>query len=202
MAGRVRADRQLEVPAARDNPRVAFRYWYELAAGDAAYVYLRVDGGSWQNLTTLNQSGDGAWRNLEYSVAQYADEVAGSPASEPAVTEPAHAPPERTVASAGAMASLLGVYRDPWFGDVSICAHAQGVRFSSARSPLLTGVVMRYEERWLVDWIDESVDAEAWLDFLSPPQGTTALRMSRVDPDADSSYDYEDLAFTRVGECP
>ena len=28
-----------------------------------------------------------------------------------------------------------------------------------------------------------------------------ALRLSKVDPEADFSYDYEDLAFTRVGDC-
>ena len=29
-----------------------------------------------------------------------------------------------------------------------------------------------------------------------------ALKAAKVDPQADFSYDYEDLAFTRVGECP
>ena len=28
------------------------------------------------------------------------------------------------------------------------------------------------------------------------------LAMSKVDPDADFSYDYEDLAFERIGKCP
>jgi hypothetical protein len=52
-----------------------------------------------------------------------------------------------------------------------------------------------------VDWEDVSVDAEAWLHFAT---GKTEpeLRMSKVDPQADFSYDYEDLAFTRVRECP
>ena len=57
-------------------------------------------------------------------------------------------------------------------------------------------------ERLLVDWIDESVDAEAWLTFAERASGATTLTMMKVDPEADFSFDYEDLSFTRVGECP
>ena len=53
----------------------------------------------------------------------------------------------------------------------------------------------------LVDWDDPSVDAEAWLHFANG-ETEPALRMSKVDPQADFSYDYEDLAFTRVRGCP
>jgi CubicO group peptidase (beta-lactamase class C family) len=61
---------------------------------------------------------------------------------------------------------------------------------------------MQAGERLLVDWRDDSIDAEAWLDFSPSAFGAAvALRMSKVDPEADFSYDYEDLAFTRVGDC-
>jgi hypothetical protein len=64
---------------------------------------------------------------------------------------------------------------------------------------------MSFRERLLVDWNQDDVDAEAWLDFSVGPASAghspTTLTMSKVDPDADFSYDYEDLAFTRVGEC-
>jgi hypothetical protein len=95
-----------------------------------------------------------------------------------------------------------GLWRDPWFGEVSICARGDTVRFRSAKSPLFTGTVMRVGERYLVDWDDESVSAEAWLDF-SAGDGATAprLRMAKVDPQADFSFDYEDLDFMRVGDC-
>jgi len=64
---------EIDVPAAKENPRVRFHYWYELAAGDAAYVAIRVDGGGWQGLSTLEQSGDGAWRQMVVNLDQYAD---------------------------------------------------------------------------------------------------------------------------------
>ena len=61
---------------------------------------------------------------------------------------------------------------------------------------------MQAGERLLVDWRDDSIDAEAWLDFSSPATGAPmGLRLSKVDPEADFSYDYEDLVFTRVGDC-
>jgi CubicO group peptidase (beta-lactamase class C family) len=95
------------------------------------------------------------------------------------------------------LAKQLGIYRDPWFGEVSICEREGAVDFASAKSPRLSGEVMQAGERLLVDWRDDSIDAEAWLDFSAP--GT--LRLSKVDPEADFSYDYEDLQFTRVGDC-
>ena len=62
--------------------------------------------------------------------------------------------------------------------------------------------VRLFHQRWLVDWDDVSVDAEAWLDFVSAAQSdATSLRMSKVDPEADFSYDFEDLAFVRTAAC-
>jgi CubicO group peptidase (beta-lactamase class C family) len=105
--------------------------------------------------------------------------------------------PARSRPAAAALAKQLGIYRDPWFGEVAICERDGTIGFTAAKSPQLTGEVMQAGERLLVDWRDDSIDAEAWLDFSAP--GT--LRLSKVDPEADFSYDYEDLQFTRVGDC-
>ena len=94
---------------------------------------------------------------------------------------------------------MLGIWRDPWFGDVAICASKNRVRFRSMKSPLMLGTLMRVGERNLVDWDADSVDAEAWLDFTT--SDAPILHMSKVDPDADFSFDYEDLAFARVADC-
>ena len=115
----------------------------------------------------------------------------------------------RRAATPGEAAALLGVWRDPWFGEVAICPKGQGagdgngVGFASARSPLMAGRLMRVDARWLVDWDDDGVDAEAWLHPPSRAAGEGAtLTLSHVDPDADFSYDYADLAFTRLRDCP
>jgi CubicO group peptidase (beta-lactamase class C family) len=130
------------------------------------------------------------------SVASYADELARAEQVRRASRVPDTS--SRKPASAGDLGHDLGVWRDPWFGEVSICTHGRVVHFASARSPMLSGRVMRVGDRYLVHW--EHGDAEAWLRF---PAGTDGvLHMVKVDPDADFSYDYEDLAFKRIGGCP
>lgn len=94
----------------------------------------------------------------------------------------------------------LGVWRDPWFGEVSVCERDGRIEFRSKKSPLLRGQVMRVGQRWLVDWDRDSVDAEAWLDFKGEA-ARARLSMSKVDPDADFSFDFEDLAFERLRPC-
>jgi CubicO group peptidase (beta-lactamase class C family) len=104
----------------------------------------------------------------------------------------------RKPATPAELKNQLGVWRDPWFGEVRICARDNGVRFASLKSPMLTGQVMRVGNKYLVHWFHD--DAEAWLDFPVQAEGT--LHMAKVDPDADFSYDYQDLAFTREHACP
>ncbi|MEO8671907.1 MAG: serine hydrolase [Tahibacter sp.] len=137
---------------------------------------------------------------LNQRIADYAEprSTATSP-TPPAASTPA-VPRER--ASARQMREWLGRWRDPWFGDISVCARGKAVRFVATKSPMLAGTVLRVGERYLVDWDDDSVDAEAWLDFSAATDGgPMKLRMSKVDPAADFSFDYEDLAFVREQSC-
>jgi len=138
-------------------------------------------------------------RDPVLTVAHFAGLIAAEEAKRPA-GEKAPDTSRRRAASVAELQSRLGVYRDPWFGEVSLCGQDGAVRLRAARSPLLSGIVQRAGDRWLVDWDDASVDAEAWLHFGN---GTAEpdLAMSKVDPQADFSYDFEDLAFTRVRGC-
>ncbi len=104
-----------------------------------------------------------------------------------------------TIAAAGPRA---GVYRDPWFGEATLCPADGSLRFTAAKSPLLRGRVMQSGGRWLVDWDDASVDAEPWLDFATARDGHATMHLAAIDPDADFSYDYADLEFRRLGGCP
>lgn len=89
------------------------------------------------------------------------------------------------------------MWRDPWFGEARICARGEAVFFAPRKSPELAGQVMRVGERYLVHW--GSGNSEAWL--LFPKQPGDTLHMAKVDPDADFSDDYEDLAFKREHRC-
>jgi CubicO group peptidase (beta-lactamase class C family) len=114
-------------------------------------------------------------------------------------------PPARVPAPSVDLQQWFGTYRDAWFGEVFLCSNGERVTFRSAKSPLLSGTVMQSGADRLVDWSDESVDAEAWLHFSTETSATGSVRaldLSKVDPQADFSYDYEDLHFTRTGDCP
>jgi CubicO group peptidase (beta-lactamase class C family) len=110
---------------------------------------------------------------------------------------------ERRPAQAAELPSYLGVYEDPWFGRVDVCATAgEHIAFRSHKSPLLAGTIVVSQGKTLVDWSDDSVDAESWLTFETASNGEPTLTMAKVDPEADFSFDFEDLHFTRVAICP
>jgi CubicO group peptidase (beta-lactamase class C family) len=134
-----------------------------------------------------------------HDVAWYADALEREARQRPAGS----AAPDTSAATpvdATAFAPWTGRYRDPWFGEIALCARGAQTRFAAVKSPKLAGSVMRLGARYLVHWDDPAVEPDAWLDFHagSPP----TLRMAKVDPDGDFSSDYEDLHFQRVGDCP
>ena len=163
---------------------------------------ILINGEGEDARTALGQALLKRWTDPEggHDVARYAALLDGERARR-AVADPFPDTSSRRPATRAEAAPLLGAWHDPWFGEVAICVRGEGVGFASARSPLLSGRLMRVGERWLIDWDDEGVDAEAWLH--PPPRGAggDALTLSVVDPEADFSYDYHDLAFTRVGDC-
>ncbi len=103
-------------------------------------------------------------------------------------------------AGAAELARWSGRYRDPWFGDISLCPRDGEMHFAAAKSPTLAGTVMRLGDRYLVHWDDGELDA--WLDFhAAAASQPITLRMAKLDPQGDFSSDYEDLDFQRIGTC-
>jgi hypothetical protein len=133
-----------------------------------------------------------------WAVVSYADELAAE--AKPAADNVLEVR-DRAVMEPDGMRSWLGVYRDPWFGEITVWERQDRVEFAAAKSPLLQGTVMKAADRLLVDWHDDSVDVDAWLDFSSAPDLTTLL-MTKVDAEADFSFDFEDLRFSRTAACP
>ena len=107
----------------------------------------------------------------------------------------------RTPVSPAAMQQWLGTWRDPWFGEVRICAVGDEVEWRSAKSPKMHGRVSLLQGRHFLHWDDPGVDLDAWLDF-SGEGDARRLHMAKLDPEGDFSSDYEDLAFVRTGDCP
>ena len=134
-------------------------------------------------------------------VAGYADEL-----GKPAATATAAAKPKlpdvgaRKPVPVAELRDWLGTWRDPWFGEVRICAAGKGVEWRSAKSPKMHGRIGKLDGRYLLHWDDSAVDLDAWLEF-SGEGDARRLRMAKTDPDGDFSSDYEDLDFARVGGC-
>ena len=103
-------------------------------------------------------------------------------------------------ASAAELARWSGQYRDPWFGDITLCPRDGKMHFAAAKSPTLAGTVMRLGDRYLVHW--DGGELDAWLDFhAATASQPITLRMAKLDPQGDFSSDYEDLDFQRSGDC-
>lgn len=133
-------------------------------------------------------------------VAGYADELA-KPATSAAATRPKL--PDiaaRRPVAAPEMRQWLGTWRDPWFGDVRVCAVGDGVEWRSLKSPKMHGKIGALDGRHVLHWGDIAVDEHAWLDF-SGSGDARQLRMAKLNPDGDFSSDYEHLAFAWVGRC-
>src|SRR3546814_16541586 len=95
------------------------------------------------------------------------------------------------------MAGRLGVYRDPWFGDVSICEAGEGVRFASAKSPMMTGDVMRVGDRLLWQW--HRPDIEPCLHF--GPEGSQPMTLT-ISTSEERSHMTEFVSSLIYSCCP
>jgi hypothetical protein len=135
-------------------------------------------------------------------VTGYADDLERPAAPAPSVALVPRLPDiaERTPVRPQELRDWLGVWRDPWFGEVRICAVGDTVEWRSAKSPKMHGRIGRLDGRYLLVWDDEAVDENAWLAFARQG-GARSLRMAKFDPDGDFSSDYEDLAFSRERDC-
>lgn len=76
-----------------------------------------------------------------------------------------------------------------------------GTQLLAAKWPRMHARAMQSRDRLLVQWNHAAIDADAWLVFAGNGE-QTSLAMAVADPDADFSYDDQDLHFRRIGECP
>lgn len=95
---------------------------------------------------------------------------------------------------------FTGIYRDAWFGEVTISMKNGKPWFDSKRSPKLTGELFPYKgNTFVVRWRDRSMDADAFVNFSLDEEGKAAgITMRAISPLTDFSYDFHDLDFHRV----
>ena len=62
------------VPAASENPRFRFWYWFSFAAGDYGQVQIKVNNGDWQPISNIiNNYNSNAWSYGSIDISSYAD---------------------------------------------------------------------------------------------------------------------------------
>jgi len=95
--------------------------------------------------------------------------------------------------------SILGTYKDNWFGHISISEKKGKLFFASKRSPQLSGEVSFYKENnYVVKWNNAYFHADAHLFFEFDKDGKAiAIKMKPISELTDFSYDFQDLDFKR-----
>ncbi|MBJ7516183.1 MAG: serine hydrolase [Stenotrophomonas sp.] len=127
------------------------------------------------------------------------DQLAQARAPSPTEADPLPDNRATAPAPANALQALQGRYRDPWLGEASLCPVQGRLRFSVDKSPRLQADVLQVGTRWVLRWDTLEPSAQAWLQPTAAVVPTLDLRA--IDPDIDFSYDYQDLHFTRIGDC-
>jgi CubicO group peptidase (beta-lactamase class C family) len=112
-----------------------------------------------------------------------------------------------TAPSSGAKPSLpleayAGVYRDPWYGTVTITLVGKGMakalRVSFDKTPALRGKLEPFDGETFKTTFDDLTQEDAFFTFdLKDGRAVSAL-VKAVSPLADFSYDYQDLRLSRV----
>lgn len=92
-----------------------------------------------------------------------------------------------------------GTFKDSWLGEVRIDLSGERLRFTSARSPKLSGEMFFYKgNTFIVKWDDRSFDADAFAVYTLDREGVAdSFTMRAISPLTDFSYDFHDLLFKR-----
>lgn len=98
------------------------------------------------------------------------------------------------------LAAYAGIYRDAWYGDVSV-AMEQGkpvMRFT--RTADLVGDLQHWQhDTFIVRWRQRWLNADAFVNFSLDEDGkVTGATMKAISPLTDFSFDFQDLDLRRV----
>ncbi len=90
-----------------------------------------------------------------------------------------------------------GVYRDPWFGKVTIAKKDGKLTFESENIADFKGEMSYYKgNTFIVKWNERTLNADAFVIFTLNKEGkANGFSMEPVSPLTDFSYDFQDLNF-------
>lgn len=101
-----------------------------------------------------------------------------------------------------AATGYVGVYRDAWYGDMTISSVSDKLTLRFNRTPLLVGELEHWQyDTFIVHWRERTLLADAYLTFSLKPDGSIEqMKMAAVSPLTDFSFDFHDLLFVPVKE--
>jgi CubicO group peptidase (beta-lactamase class C family) len=117
-----------------------------------------------------------------------------------------------TTPSSGAKPSLpleayAGVYRDPWYGTVTITVvapkkgdktKAKSLHIAFDKTPLLSGKLDTFDGETFKTTFDDRTQEDAFFSFDLKDGKVVSCLVKAVSPLADFSYDYQDLRLMKV----
>ena len=87
------------------------------------------------------------------------------------------------------------VYRDAWYGPITVSRAGKGLRISMDRTPSLKGTLRHFQyDTFVAEWDDRSLIADAYVTFHLNAEGRIErLSMKNFDPRTDFSFDFHHL---------
>ncbi len=97
-------------------------------------------------------------------------------------------------------AGYVGVWRDPWYGDVTIEQRDGRLRMAFSRTRSLVGTLEHWQhDTFIVRWDERWLNADAFVTFALNADGEPReARMEAISPNTDFSFDFQDLVLTPV----
>lgn len=100
------------------------------------------------------------------------------------------------------LAAYAGVYRDPWYGTVTIGLQGkgrkQGLTIAFDKTPALRGRLLPFDGDAFKTLFDDRTQEDAFITFDIRDGKVVSAVAKAVSPLADFSYDYQDLRLARV----
>ncbi|CAN5327042.1 serine hydrolase [soil metagenome] len=94
--------------------------------------------------------------------------------------------------------AYAGTWRDPWYGDVTIQPQGSGLTLAFTHTPSLKGPLEPYDGETMRTRFTDRREEDLLITFAIEDGQPTTATMKALSPDADFSYDYQDLKLTRV----
>jgi hypothetical protein len=94
--------------------------------------------------------------------------------------------------------AYAGTWRDPWYGDIVIETRGEGLWLSFTHTPTLKGPLEPYDGETLRTRFLDRREEDLLVTFALTEGKPTTATMKALSPDADFSYDYQDLRLTKV----